>query len=160
MINFFDNCEELWQYWQYCISRIESDILSVMFASYLLHWLPPIWFSDIKFFLLYGLFLVGTERNELSYNRIFLIYGVRFLIYGLFWRVWRRRKALFLPLWDREEEWNTSSFLRESLTNSPLLLFRNSVILFAIGMGTEEDSSYLVYWGIIFWIYRARKNGF
>ena len=117
------------------------------------HWLPPIWFSDIKFFLLYGLFLVGTERNELSYNRIFLIYGVRFLIYGLFWRVWRRRKALFLPLRDREVERNTSSFLRESLTNSPLLLFRNSVILFSIGLGTEEDSSYLVYWGIIFWIY-------
>ena len=76
-----------------------------------LHWLPPIWFSDMKFFLLYGLFLARTERNELSYNRIFLIYvvrfliyGVRFLIFGLFWRVGRRRKALFLPLRDKEEE--------------------------------------------------------
>ena len=47
-----------------------------------LHCLPLVWFSDTRFFLLYGLFFAGTEQNELLYNRIFLIYGAIFLIYS------------------------------------------------------------------------------
>ena len=64
------------------------QFLRTQLVVHRLHLLPLIWFSDTRFFLLYGLFFAGTERNELSYNRIFLIYGAIFLIYGLFLRVW------------------------------------------------------------------------
>ena len=45
VVNFCDNCEELWQYWPYCLSRIESDILSVMFEVGHGLLISLIWFS-------------------------------------------------------------------------------------------------------------------
>ena len=43
-----------------------------------IHRVLVIWSSDIWSFRLYGQFLAGPERNWLSYNRIFRLYGLDF----------------------------------------------------------------------------------
>ena len=42
------------------------------------HCVPDTCSSDIESFRLYGQFLVGPERNRISYNKIFWIYGLNF----------------------------------------------------------------------------------
>ena len=39
---------------------------------------PVIWSSDIRSFRRYGQFFLGPERNSLSYNKKFRIYGLYF----------------------------------------------------------------------------------
>ena len=56
--------------------------------SYRIHCVPLTSSSDIWSFRLYGQFLAGPERNGISYNKIFRIFGQyssKFRIYGQFY---------------------------------------------------------------------------
>ena len=60
------------------LKNITQEYYSAGNSNFKIHLIPLIWTSDIWFFWLYRPFLAGPERNGLSHNKIFWLYGLDF----------------------------------------------------------------------------------